>query len=282
VLHHRFRDTDGTWHHNYIYNKGQKVNSYCRVQIILDAFDNAYVVANGAEIYAATSAAAYSDWELVSDLDAGRFCSEPQIDRNAIDEGLLSFVYLARNNELSIIDYLLDNPKPATGSGLKASFYSDSRFSNCIDSALSLPGSPLNTNVKSLRWSGSLETRYGEAYSLYLNTTAASRLYINGKILLNTSHTGEPVEYAVELPPFNSHRHNIVIESLAGRQEVLELKWSSKRTEKQLIPLESLYPEPMDFWDDSREQLISLVYEQKLRCRAAVGFPVVDEQVPAL
>jgi hypothetical protein len=38
----------------------------------------------------------------------------------------------------------------------------------------------------------------------------------------------------------------------------------------------------MDFWDDSREQLISLVYEQKLRCRAAVGFPVVDEQVPAL
>jgi len=282
VLHHRFRDTDGSWHHNYIYNKGQKVNSYCRVQIILDAFDNAYVVANGAEIYAATSAAAYSDWELVSDLDAGRFCSEPQIDRNAIDEGLLSFVYLARNNELSIIDYLLDNPKPATGSGLKASFYSDSRFSNCIDSALSLPGSPLNTNVKSLRWSGSLETRYGEAYSLYLNTTAASRLYINGKILLNTSHTGEPVEYAVELPPFNSHRHNIVIESLAGRQEVLELKWSSKRTEKQLIPLESLYPEPMDFWDDSREQLISLVYEQKLRCRAAVGFPVVDEQVPAL
>lgn len=282
VLHHRFRDTDGTWHHNYIYNKGQKVNSYCRVQIILDAFDNAYVVANGAEIYAATSAAAYSDWELVSDLDAGRFCSEPQIDRNAIDEGLLSFVYLARNNELSIIDYLLDNPKPATGSGLKASFYSDSRFSNCIDSALSLPGSPLNTNVKSLRWSGSLETRYGEAYSLYLNTTAASRLYINGRILLITPNTKKPVEYAVELPPFNSHRHNIVIESLAGRQEVLELKWSSKRTEKQLIPLESLYPEPMDFWDDSREQLISLVYEQKLRCRAAVGFPVVDEQVPAL
>lgn len=243
VLHHRFRDTDGNWHHNYIYNKGQKVNSYCRVQIILDAFDNAYVIANGAEIYAASSAADYSDWELVSDLDAGRFCSEPQIDQNAINEGILSFVYLARNNELSVIDYLLDNPKPATGSGLKAYYYSDSRFLNCIDSAAGLPDSPVGADVKSLRCSGSLETRYGEAYTLYLNTTAASRLYINGRILLNTPHTEEPAEYAAELPPFNSHRHNIVIESLAGQQDVLELKWSGKRTEKQLIPLESLYPE---------------------------------------
>ncbi len=209
----------------------------------MDAFDNAYVIANGAEIYAATSAAGYSDWELVSDLDAGRFCSEPQIDQNAIDEGLLSFVYLARNNKLSVIDYLLDNPKPASGSGLKAYYYSDSRFADCIDSAVGIPDSPAGANVKSLRWSGSLETRYGEAYTLYLSTTAASRLYINGKILLNTPNTAEPAEYAVELPPFNSHRHNILIESLAGQQDVLELKWSGKRTTKQLIPVKSLYPE---------------------------------------
>ena len=243
VLHHRFRDTDGNWQHNLIHKLGQKVNSYCRVQIILDAFDNAYVIANGAEIYAASSAADYSDWELVSDLDAGRFCSEPQIDQNAIDEGILSFVYLARNNRLSVIDYLLDNPKPATGSGLKSYYYSDSRFSNCIDSAVGLPDSPAGADVKSLRCSGSLETRYGEAYTLYLNTTAASRLYVNGKILLNTSNTAEPAEYAVELPAINSHQYNIVIESLAVQQDVLELKWSGKRTAKQLIPAESLYPE---------------------------------------
>jgi hypothetical protein len=106
VLHHHYRDTAGVWHHLLIKNNGRNVHSYCRAQIILDANDNAYIIANGAEIYAATSANNYTDWDLLTDQDQGRFCSEPQIDHNAIKEGRLSFVYLSRDHKLYVIDYL--------------------------------------------------------------------------------------------------------------------------------------------------------------------------------
>ena len=117
VLHHRYRDTDGLWKVNLIKNKGDNVHSYCRSQIVIDALDNAYVIANGAEIYAATSAANYSDWRLVSDIDKDRFCSEPQVDHvRILEEDVLSFVYLDRNHRVTVIDCQLGCPEISSGS----------------------------------------------------------------------------------------------------------------------------------------------------------------------
>lgn len=254
VLHHRYRDLDGTWHHNLIRINGQPVNSYCRVQIVCDAFDNAYVVANGAEIYAATSANHYTDWGLLDDVDLGRFCSEPQIDRKALKEGILSFVYLSRDRKVSVIDYLIDNPRQMDGTGLKATYYSDKAFQQPLGQvAGSLPGSGLPAKTKSVRWSGVLETSLGEAYTLHLTASAPVRVFINGLKVLDTGSFRGTKTFNLPLKAINSHRNNLVIEAEATTDDQLELAWSSVRTPRSRIPLTHFHPDLLPHTDLSLE-----------------------------
>lgn len=250
VLHHRFRDTDGTWHHNLIRNNGDSVNSYCRVQLIIDPADNAIVVANGAEIYAATSANKYEDWGLLSDADNDRFCSEPQIDRNAISDGILSFVYLGRDHKIAVIDYLLDNPDTLNGTGLQADYFSDASFSVSNGSLCgTLPGSPIPANTTSVRWSGTLETHFAEKHTLFLTTSASSVVYINGLRVLETGAVSGLKTFSISLQAINSHKNNLVIESKATPSDSLSLGWSSDRTARCIIPACHFYPEKQNDTD---------------------------------
>ena len=244
VLHHRYRDLDGTWHHNLIRKNGQPVTSYCRVQVICDAFDNAYVVANGAEIYAATSANHYTDWGLLSDTDLGRFCSEPQIDRNAIDEGILSFVYLGRDRTVAVIDYLIDNPHRPNGKGLKAEYYADKGLSQLISQETGvLPGSTRPAGTQSVRWSGVVETSYGEAYTLHVTTSAPVKVFLNGLRVLDSGTFSGLQTFNLPLKAINSHRNNLIITAEVTTDDSLKLAWSSARTTRSLIPLSHCYPD---------------------------------------
>jgi len=243
VLHHRYRDLDGTWHHNLVRKNGQPVNSNCRVQVICDAFDNAYVIANGAEIYAATSANQYTDWGLLSDVDLGRFCSEPQIDRNAVDEGILSFVYLGRDKKVAVIDYLIDNPHRPDGKGLNAEYFSDKNLSQALSQTEGvLPGAVLPDKTESVRWSGVLETSLGEAYTLHLTTTAPVKVFINGQRVLDSGTFSGLQTFNLPLKAINSHKNNLVITAVASTDDSLQLAWSSARTTRSLIPSNHFYP----------------------------------------
>lgn len=244
VLHHRYRDLDGTWHHNLIRKNGQPVNSYCRVQVICDAFDNAYVVANGAEIYAATAANNYTDWGLLSDSDLGRFCSEPQIDQNAINEGVLSFVYLGRDRKVVVIDYLLDNPRLLDGKGLKAEYFADKAYSQLLSREEGvLPGSTLPEKTQSVRWSGILETSLGEAYTLHVTSTAPVKVFINGLRVLDSGAFTGLKTFNLPLKAINSHQNNLVITAEATTDDSLKLAWSSARTTRTMIPLKHFQPQ---------------------------------------
>lgn len=213
-LHHRFRDRSGIWHVRDILNNGSTVYSYCRSQIIADAFNNAIVIANGAEVYAATSINDYNDWGLVSDVDQGRFCSEPQIDHpRLLKDGVLSFVYLGRDQKVVVIDYLSDNPHKPDGKGLSSSKSAD-------------------TNI----YSGTLETLYGEQYTLYLSEKA--KIYIDDSLLINKT-SDDSVELSLAIPLIASHRHAIKIETSSDTQPTLY--WSGDRTEKSVIPKTSFY-----------------------------------------
>lgn len=245
VLHHRFRDTNGTWKHNLVKNNGVNVNSYCRTQIMIDANDNAYVIANGAEIYAATDAKDYTDWNLLDDVDKGRFASEPQIDRRLLmSNGILSFVYLGRDKKVTTIDYLLDNPNATTGTGLYVEYFSDKNFESLIGSNdnVIVGNEYIPSNAKSVRWSGTFETSYGENYKLYLNTSEEASVYIDDKLVLFTKQTAETKEYEFDFSLIASHKHNIRIESKSGSSNPISLSWSSSRVAKTEIPLIALYP----------------------------------------
>ena len=242
VLHHRYRDSTGVWHHNLIKKNGVNVNSYCRVQVITGANDDAFVIANGAEIYAATSASGYSDWHLLSDIDANRFCSEPQIDQLAIKKGVLSFVYLGRDNKITVIDYLLDNPSAPKGKGLNAQYYSNTDFTDLIGSSDDVTfDKSMPEKTKSVRFSGYFETILGEKYSLTLNTSVPSTVYINGEKVLETGDVSTPGSYTFDYKPVCSHMNNIVIEAKADKDSKISLDWSSERTAKIPVPATNLY-----------------------------------------
>lgn len=243
-LHHRFRDVDGTWKTVMVKNNGETVNSYCRTNLSFDAFDNAFVIANGAEVYYATDANGYDDWNLMSDTDKARFLSEPLVDRPLLhDSGVLSFAYLGADNKITVIDYLLDNPHTPSGSGLTAECFSDDKFSKLIStSSDSKVGSEaVSAGAKSIRWSGTFETTYAENYTLYLNTTAETSVYVDGvKVLLTRSYPAAK-EYSFTFAPIASHKHNIIIESKATTTDIFALSWSSHSVNKVSIPMAALY-----------------------------------------
>ena len=243
-LHHRFREADGTWKTVQVKKNGELVNSYCRVNLSFDAFDNAFVVANGAEIYTASSSNGYDDWGLMSDTDNGRFLSEPLVDRALLkSEGILSFVYLGADNKITVIDYLLDNPNIPNGEGLKVEYFSDNNFSDLIagasDSKVSKENIP--SSAKSARWSGTFETSYAENYTLYINTNKEAVVYIDGVKVLLTKNSDSSKEYSFNFSNIPSHKHNIVIESQVEGLNDISLSWESKSVTKQIIPVNSLY-----------------------------------------
>ncbi|GAB1415752.1 hypothetical protein MASR2M117_11580 [Paludibacter sp.] len=245
-LHHRFRDIDGTWKKILVKNNGVTVNSYCRVNLSFDAFDNAFVVANGAEIYYATDANGYEDWNLLSDVDKGRFVSEPLVDRSLLkEEGVLSFVYLGSDNKITVIDYLLDNPNTPSGAGLSVEYFSDNNFTTLINAVnnVNVSSSSFPINTKSVRWSGAFETKFAEKYTLYLTTTAETTVFVDGVKVLLTRKNSTPKEYSFTFNPIASHKHNIVIESKAEKTDEFTLSWSSSSETKKSIPNSALYSE---------------------------------------
>jgi hypothetical protein len=244
-LHHRFRDADGAWKVNQVKKQGTAVYSYCRSQIIADAFDNTFVIANGAEIYAATSAGGYADWELVSDVDNGRFCSEPQVDHpRLLNDGVLSFVYVGRDKKVVVIDYLTDNPVQPFGSGLRASYYSDKGFGNEIASVENVLFSTTDipAATKSIVWSGTMETLYGEQYTLYLDTDVPAEVYVDGRLLLRKTAVGRE-EISADMPLIASHKHAVTVKAEANPSATVNLLWSGAHTAKASVPQASFYPE---------------------------------------
>lgn len=243
-LHHRFRDLNGTWKMVQVKKNGEAVNSFTRVNLSFDAFDNAFVVANGAEVYVATAANGYEDWNILSDIDKGRFLSEPLVDRSLLlDEGVLSFVYLGADNKITVVDYLLDNPNTLSGTGLKAEYFANGGFTSPVsaETAATISTASLPQNARSVRWSGAFETSYAETYTFYLNTNTATTVYVDGTKVLLTRKTEDSKEYAFTFAPIASHKHNLIIESEATAANQLSLSWACPKVAKEIVPAEALY-----------------------------------------
>jgi hypothetical protein len=225
VLHHQIRKEDGTWEFNIVKKNGTPALSGTRGQIVMDAFDHAFIVAAGAEIYAATADANYQDWGLISPVDVNRFSGDAQVDHDLIaSDGVLSYLfqYKSSTRKIVVVDYLLDNPHTPDGEGLKVESFTD------------------ESGVASVRLSGSFETLYAEKYKLYITATSPVVVSIDGKKLLEKTDSGE---YPIDVPVIASHKHNIVIEAQTTDVNSISLTWSGSSTYKGAIPATSLYSE---------------------------------------
>ncbi len=243
VLHHWLRETNGTWRHTVVRHNGVPVHSPCRVQLVIDKLDNAFLIAGQAEVYAATAAGDYLDWSLVSDTDKGRFCSEPQVDRWLLKEGMLSFVYLERNGTIAVIDYLLDNPGPFNGKGLKTDYFYDENSQLSVKQVIrKQPGGTCPAGTRSVRWSGYLETAFAEPYTLHVTTSSNTVVIINDECVLETTPSTSPRTFSIPLRTINSHRNKLVIMCKGYGLDNVSLAWSSRRTHLSKVPTRHLFP----------------------------------------
>ena len=138
------------------------------------------------------------------------------------------------------------------GGGVKGQYFRGMNFENLMltrtDPRINFnwgdPGGP-DTSVGddnfSCRWTGEVEAPFTETYTFYTNSDDGVRLWVDGKQLVNnwTDHGATENRGTIDL--VEGQTYSVVMEYYEnGGGAVAELRWSSPRTPKQLIPQAAL------------------------------------------
>ncbi|MHC4701309.1 MAG: PA14 domain-containing protein [Planctomycetota bacterium] len=138
------------------------------------------------------------------------------------------------------------------GGGVKAEYFSGM---NCNSLALTRtdpeidfnwgnPGGPdplVGDDQFSARWTGQVEAVFAETYTFYTNSDDGVRLWVDGQQLVNnwTNHGNTEDKGTIDLVA--GQVYSVVMEYYEdGGGAVAQLRWSSPRTPKQIIPAAAL------------------------------------------
>jgi hypothetical protein len=151
-------------------------------------------------------------------------------------------------------DILEDRTLPAgTGTGLLGQYFSDQTLSNLqltrIDPAINFnwstqaPAAGMATTNYSVRWSGQLEALYSEATMIYTKSDDGVRLWIDGKLVID-SWTDHPLkEDATKVNLLAGQKYSIQLEYHQNTgSAVAQLFWLSPSMNWSVIPTSQLYP----------------------------------------
>jgi hypothetical protein len=109
------------------------------------------------------------------------------------------------------------------------------------------PAPKISRTEFSVRWTGCLQPRYSETYTLTTRTDAGTRLWINGQLLIDAWSNQPPAilssEHHVSFPMTAQQFYNIEMDYYyhAQGEPVAQLFWSSHSTPEQIIPTRQLY-----------------------------------------
>ncbi|MGK0186640.1 MAG: mono/diheme cytochrome c family protein [Verrucomicrobiales bacterium] len=99
----------------------------------------------------------------------------------------------------------------------------------------------LGTDTFSIRWTGWVVPDYTETYAFYTNSDDGVRLWVNGQPLVNNWTDHAPTENSGTIALTAGQPVAITLEHFEnGGGAVMELRWSSARTTKQIIPERNL------------------------------------------
>ena len=139
-----------------------------------------------------------------------------------------------------------------TGGGMRGDYYKGMNFENFIltrtDPQINFnwgdPGGPdptVGNDNFSVRWTGEVEAAFTENYTFYATTDDGVRLFVDGQLLVNQWVDRAATESRGKIDLIAGNTYSLVMEyyeNAAGA--VAELRWSSPRTPKQLIPQAAL------------------------------------------
>ena len=138
------------------------------------------------------------------------------------------------------------------GGGIKADYYQGMSFQNLvltrtdpqIDFNWGNPGGPdplVGDNQFSARWTGEVEAVFTETYTFYTNSDDGVRLWVDGKRVVNNWTNHSNTENSGKIDLVGGQTYSVVMEYYEdGGGAVAQLRWSSPRTPKDLIPSAAL------------------------------------------
>jgi hypothetical protein len=140
------------------------------------------------------------------------------------------------------------------GGGLRADYYQGTDFKTFIltrtDPQINFnwmdpdaPDPAVGDNTFSIRWTGEVEAGYTETYTFYPKTDDGVRLWVDGKLLVDSWETVPlyPIEHSGTIDLIAGNTYSIVMEYFEDTTNAIaELRWESPSTPKQLIPQAAL------------------------------------------
>ncbi|MBL7145414.1 MAG: hypothetical protein ISS76_14360 [Phycisphaerae bacterium] len=137
------------------------------------------------------------------------------------------------------------------GGGVRADYYKGMNFEelvlNRVDPQIDFnwssgaPDESVGEDGFSVRWSGQVEAAFTETYTFYTRTDEGVRFWVEGRQLVDNWVDRSPIEDKAAINLIAGQIYGIVMEYYENEGgAVAELRWSSQRTPKQIIPQAAL------------------------------------------
>ena len=147
-----------------------------------------------------------------------------------------------------------DTNVPSSGTGLSYALYGNKTLSNSpistgTDATINFnwqydgkaSGQP--TDNFSVRWTGQVAPAYSQEYTFYTQADDGTRLWVNGKLLVDDWTNHAVCEKSGKITLEASKKYDIRLEYFEnGGRAVCKLLWSSDSQNKQVIPKDRSYP----------------------------------------
>lgn len=148
--------------------------------------------------------------------------------------------------------------KPGTGRGLIGEYFDNMDLTNKkgerIDGVVNFDwqlGSPMDgiqPDTFSVRWTGQIEARYSEEYTFYAGSDDGVRLWIDGKLVIDSWHDQRNTEKTGKITLQAGRKYDIKLEYYENQVGAsVHLAWSSASQAKEIVPESQLsYPASSD------------------------------------
>ncbi|XHR29840.1 MAG: PA14 domain-containing protein [Chthoniobacteraceae bacterium] len=142
---------------------------------------------------------------------------------------------------------------PLVGSGLTGNYYSDMTLTTKVftrtDASINFdwgtgsPDSSVPADKFSARWTGVVVPLYSDAYTFYTKSDDGVRLWVNGKLIVDSWVDQGSVEHSGTITLTAGQKYDIQVAYYEnGGGASVSLSWSSAHQSKQIVPTSQLFP----------------------------------------
>lgn len=156
------------------------------------------------------------------------------------------------SGQLSARWRLLSAPPVGNGNGLTGNYYNGANFEAFVFSRVDpkidfdwgegSPGTGINNDGYTVRWTGKVEPRYSGQYTFYITSDNGRRLWINDQLIIDKWLNDWDIEYSGTITLTAGQQYDIKMEYFENNGGAnAKLSWSSASQGKELIPKNQLY-----------------------------------------